>query len=261
MKEIKTEAVICLDDDLGFSYRVSKIEYRLRENESFSYTFTPDYSVIELLTSDLFQGIPGLNLELRKPRYVRENITPVFISERTPGENREELWKLLEECQMEYLNRLEWLIRTGTRYGGDRLYAVRWKPEDDKRVEPYREIERAYSRSSWTIARLLRDICAGYVITADEFSIDDSNRKAFYTLLMSLYRKEKRYIDKRRADGIAKSAKQGKYRGKKPIQIDDTKLMEIAAEYRGGRMTAQEAADLLGVSRRTFFRKIKERQL
>lgn len=32
----------------------------------------------------------------RQPRYVRKNTIPVFISERTPGENREDLWKLLE---------------------------------------------------------------------------------------------------------------------------------------------------------------------
>ena len=63
--------MICLDDDLGLTYRVSKIKYVLSEDESFSYTFTPNYSVIDLLTSNLFQGIPGLNLDLRKPRYIR----------------------------------------------------------------------------------------------------------------------------------------------------------------------------------------------
>lgn len=53
---------------------------------------------------------------------MRENVVPVFISERTPGENREDLWELLEECGVQYLNRLEWLIRTETRYSGDGMY-------------------------------------------------------------------------------------------------------------------------------------------
>lgn len=105
MKQITTTAMICLDDDLGLTYCISKIEYLLREDDSFSYIFTPNYSVIDLLTSEWFQGIPGLKLELRKSRYVRENITPVFISERTPGENRENLQELLKECHMDYLNR------------------------------------------------------------------------------------------------------------------------------------------------------------
>ena len=56
----------------------------------------PFYHVIELLPTRLFQGIPGLDMCLRKERYVRENMTPVFISERTSRENRENLWELLK---------------------------------------------------------------------------------------------------------------------------------------------------------------------
>ena len=98
---------------------IVEIEYTEREDESFFYKITPNYSVISLLSEKDFQGIPGLNLDLKKESYIRENIVPVFISERTPGENREDLWVLLESCNMRYLNRLEWLIRTKTRYSGD----------------------------------------------------------------------------------------------------------------------------------------------
>jgi len=258
MNQITTTAIICLDDDLGFSYRVSKIEYVLREDESFSYTFTPNYSVIDLLTTDLFQGIPGLNIDLRKPQYVRENTIPVFISERTPGENREDLWKLLEDCGMDYLNRLEWLIRTNTRYSGDRLYAERWTVNDEKHCVDYAEIEQEEPRSAAAIQRLLCAICADDDIKAANFLIGDSNRKAFYSLLISLYQKEKSYVDKQRAAGIRKSAAKGNYRGRTPVQLDDTKLIEIITEYKSGKLTAEEAAAALGVSRSTFFRKLKD---
>ncbi len=261
MNQIITTATICLDDSLGFCYRVSKIEYVLREDESFSYIFTPNYSVIELLTSDLFQGIPGLNLDLRKAHYVRENVTPVFISERTPGPNREDLWKLLEDYNMEYLNRLEWLIRTDTRYSGDRFYAVRWNANDDKHSVDYADIEQEEPRSAAAVQHLLREICAGNDIKAANFLIDDSNRKAYYSLLMSLYRKEKSYIDKQRANGIKRSAAQGNYRGRTPVQIDDTKLFEVIAKYRSGKITVQEAVNALGVSRSTFFRKLKKKEI
>jgi len=261
MNQTITTAMICLDDNLGFSYRVSRIEYMLREDESFSYIFTPNYSVIDLLTSDLFQGIPGLDLNLRKDQYVRENVTPVFISERTPGANREDLWKLLEDSNMDYLNRLEWLIRTNTRYSGDRLYAVRWNVNDDKRCVNYAEMEQAESRSAAAIQQLLRVICAGNDIKAADFIIDDSNRKAYYSLLMSLYRKEKSYIDKQRAEGIRKSAAQGNYRGRTPVRIDDTKLLEVIAKYRNEKITVQEAVAALGVSRSTFFRMLKKHKI
>lgn len=261
MNQIITTGIICLNDPLGFSYRVCKIEYVLREDESFSYIFTPKYSVIDLLTSDLFQGIPGLDLDLRKPQYVRENVTPVFISERTPGENREDLWELLADCKMDYLNRLEWLIKTNRRYSGDRLYVVRWNPDENKHCVDFTVIDQAEPRAAATIQKLLQVICAGNEVKAAEFLINDSNRSAYYSLLMSLYRKEKSYIDKQREAGIKKSAAQGNYRGRTPVQIDDTKLFEVISEYRSGKITAQEAFTALGVSRSTFFRKLNTNKI
>lgn len=72
-----------------------------------------------------FQGIPGLDLDLKKKSYTRENVIPVFISERAPAKNREDLWELLEKCDMQYLNPVEWLIRTNTQYPGDKLFVKR----------------------------------------------------------------------------------------------------------------------------------------
>ncbi len=258
MKQITTTAMICLDDDLGLTYYISKIEYLLREDDTFSYIFTPNYSVIDLLTSEWFQGIPGLKLELRKPQYIRENRTPVFISERTPGENRENLQELLEECHIDYLNRLEWLIRTSTRYGGDYLYATRW--ESDKKTVDFAKIDADESRSAAVIRQLLREICAGNDIHASDFVIDDSNRKAYYTLLTSLYRKEKTYLDKQRSEGIRRSAAHHKYRGRPPVKIDDTRLYEVSEKYISGAISAQEAAANLGISRSAFFRRIKKKR-
>ena len=125
MKEAVTSGVICLDGEYDFTYYIADIKYTEREDESFCYEITPNYSVIDLLTTEYFQGIPGLDLGLKKKSYIRENVVPVFISERTPGENREDLWELLKECDMQYLNRLEWLIRTKTRYSGDGMYVCR----------------------------------------------------------------------------------------------------------------------------------------
>lgn len=53
--------------------------------------------MIDSLPASIFQGIPGLDMSLRPERYYRVNMTPYFISERTPSEGREDLWELLEE--------------------------------------------------------------------------------------------------------------------------------------------------------------------
>ena len=66
-----TKGFICLKDDLDFEYRVSEIEYRVWENEEFEYVFRPDYSVISLLDSSIFQGIPGIDISIEKEEYIR----------------------------------------------------------------------------------------------------------------------------------------------------------------------------------------------
>lgn len=126
MREAITRGIICIDDPTGKQYRVSKIQYLVREDDSFEYIFTPDYSVIDSLPKSAgFQGIPGLDLTLRKSQYIRKDRIPVFISERSPQKNREDLWELLQKYDMDYLNSLEWLIRTDMQYCGDTLYVIR----------------------------------------------------------------------------------------------------------------------------------------
>ena len=80
MKKLVTQGDICLQDEYNFVYKVAEIVYTLWENENFVYEIKPNYSVIELLDAKDFQGIPGLDLDLKKERYIRENIVPVFIS-------------------------------------------------------------------------------------------------------------------------------------------------------------------------------------
>ncbi|MBE6911404.1 MAG: recombinase family protein [Ruminococcaceae bacterium] len=251
-------ALICLKDDLGLEYVVSQIEYKLWRNEEFEYTFRPNYSVIQLLDSSLFQGIPGIDLEKRKEEYVRRNTVPTFISERAPGANREELWRLLEDCNMEYLNQLEWLIRTDTKYIGDRLY-VR-KPKADKSSDIVNlDNELTRLKRSYDIQKaLLQNICLGYDIEYKGFIIDDINRKTCYDLLYRLFEREATRLKKLQNDGINNARKSGKYSGRKSIQVDDTKFYEVVGKYRNHRINAEEAAKMLNMSTATFYRRIRK---
>lgn len=254
MRTHQTVGQICLDDDLGLTYYVARIEYCEREDESYCYTFVPNYSVIDLLSSDFFQGIPGLDLSLRKEEYVRENITPVFISERTPAENREDLWELLTACNMEYLNRLEWLIRTDLRYSGDLLYV---SPIEEKRLLIVDDVSVLDSRSAGIMRKLLEIICSGGIVSTSDCLIDDSNRKQFYSLLKAMYVREKSYIAQQKKKGIEVAVAEGKYRGRGKIPLDDTILMEVMSAYECKKITGEEAARRLQVSLSTFNRRYK----
>lgn len=241
-------------------HRIALITYLEREDETYAYRFHPDYSVIDLLPPSLFQGIPGLDLSKRKSEYVRENMTPVFISERTPGEGREALWSLLESHGMTYLNRLEWLIRTETRYGGDPIFVDRYDPDDWKRTVSFEKMEGEEVRSAPLMKSLLQAICLGNIVHASQFQVEDANRKAYHTLLMALYRKEKKFIREQQTAGVRKSAEKGKYKGRKRIPLDATKLHEVFSALAQGRLTEADAIQKPKVSRSTFFRRRKEWQ-
>ncbi len=227
MKEITTLGDICLNDEYNFTYKVAEIRYTEREDESFVYEIRPNYSVIALLDSRDFQGIPGLDLELEKVSYVRENRIPVFISERTPGKNRENLWDLLKECDMQYLNQLEWLIRTDKKYSGDKFFVQR--PAD--KTLKVTDINELGTRSAVICREILEVICYGNALISPLLVIDDKNRRQYFDLLMAMYRTERKFLDAQRSAGIAASAKKGSYKGREKIKIDRLLAQELFAAY------------------------------
>ena len=190
MQEHVTEGIICVDDEMGFTYSVSKIKYIQWEDETYKFIFTPNYSVISMLKPDIFQGIPGLDLDLKKKEYIRENRIPVFISERAPMKNREDLYELLETCNMDYWDPLEWLIRTDTHYSGDRLYVQ--GTNDVVKPMSIESISDLGIRSADVCKNILQQVCAGNDIETSEWSLNDKNRLQAYYLLMTLYSKDKK---------------------------------------------------------------------
>ncbi len=254
MKEVKTRGDICLNDKYNLTYKVADIIYTEREDESFKYEFKPNYSVISLLSTDDFQGIPGLDLDQKKETYLRENIIPVFISERGPGKNREDLWKLLDDYDMKYLNQLEWLIRTNKRYSGDKLFV---QSPQDKSIH-LDSVNELGDRSAVICRKMLEAICYGSTIETQTFTINDKNRKQYYDLLIALYSTERKYLDDRRRTGIAESAIEGKYRGRVRKKIDKLEAQEIFLDYAAHKISSMEAATKLNISKSTFLRRYNE---
>lgn len=256
MKEAVTKAVISLDDDLGFTYRLCNLEYIVYEDDSYLWKFYPNYSVMDLLPASLFQGIPGLDLDLKKEEYVRENQMPVFISERAPTKNREDLWQLMEEVGLDYYDPLEWLLRTDKRYSGDNLYLI--SLEDSDYEINLSDVNSLGLRSSIITKKLLEYVCGGFTVRMQDCIIDDSNRKIIYKILYALYSKEKKYIDDKRQIAIDKAKNEGKFKGRKKIKFDTLILAEVMNSYKAGEISEAEGMKKLGVSRSTFERRYKD---
>lgn len=257
MKKIVTSGIICLKDDYNFIYKISDIDYIEYENGEFQYLFHPHYNVIDLLDSYLFQGIPGLDLSKRLKCYERNNITPVFISERAPSENREDLWELLEMYNMKSLNKLEWLIRTDMLYSGDRLYVRRRREIDDKPNVRINSMFELTNRSDSLYKALLDIICYGDYLQCQEISINDRNRIDYYDLLMPIYIKEYQLKRNRINNGIEKAKANNVYKGRKQVSIDPLYFRKVALDYLDGTITIDKALDMLKISKSTFFRRLR----
>ena len=259
MRKLTTMGFICLEDDYKFIYKIAKIEYEEWEDGAFNYIFRPFYNVIDMLPDHLFQGIPGLDLSLKRAVYERKNKVPTFIAERTPSEHREDLWALMEESGMQALNRLEWLIKTNKRYSGDRFFVMPFDGEDAVSYKAHSMYD-LVRRSDSLNKKLLEIICFGDYLYADDIIIDDKSRLYYYRLLMPMYIREFERKKRLRMRGIEKAKEQNVYKGRGQIKIDPLLFDRVANDYLHGKISADQASLVLKISRATFFRRLRERK-
>ena len=240
--ESKTyEATICLKNQ-GLVYYLCDISYTVDANDNYDYVFTPNYSVIDLLDSSVFQGIPGLNLDDRKPKYIRKNIIPTFISERVPQKNRVDLYDLLKEAGLDYINPIIYLLNTKNQYFGDNFFLS--KKEDKVLVDLNNNQKK--NNTFGMLKTLLNNIVKGNDIIFNSLLINDLNRKQIYLAYMGLY--EKSYKE------LIKTVSEGNTRGRKAIIVDMFRFEELNNDFNKKKISAKEAANKLGISIDKFYR-------
>lgn len=73
-------------------------------------------------------------------------------------------------------------------------------------------------------------------------------------VLSAMAEQERLTIRKRQAEGIAIAKKEGKYKGKPPLKIDEDKLHHLFNDYKIRKITKVKMAKELGISRPTLNR-------
>lgn len=267
--------IIKVFDRNNRNYNVGEIVFERFDEQNFQYIIKPYWQLIEQIPQGLFQGIPGINMELRRDAYYRVNMTPTFISMRTPSESRENVRELMRSVGLDYYDRFEWLLRSEMRCGDDNLFVVR-KPTDNLRIE---NIESAMNRylhpgdvveidnlsdiqgnNSKLIENLFTLLQSGVqiYIRSENRYIDDNERKTMLYLLRNILESMDRNNKTRRQAGIENAKLNGRYLGRKPIKVDDQLLKQVAIAFLNKHISEQEAINRLGItSRSTFYRKIK----
>ena len=258
----------------GEKVSVAQIDYQEFDEENFQYVISPYWEIVDGLPASVFQGVPGIDMELRLKNYYRVNYIPTFITERTPSENREDLWELLASVGLDYYDRFEWLLRTKLRAGNDNLIVERRRPEaksvpfsagiiselqyGDKVI--VESMERIGTTSAGFHDEMFRIVMNGIdVITEDgRVLVEYMTRFSMvpYMMTQRLLMYQERLSKKR--EGIETAKKQGKYTGRKPIEVDENTLRQVKKELEEGIINVEEAMKRVKLrSRSTFYRKLR----
>lgn len=141
------------------------------------------------------------------------------------------------------------------------------RPELQKMMEYVRRGDTVIVESISRFARNTRDLLElveqlsvkGVEFVSKKEAIDTTTPtgKFMLTVFGAVAELEREYILQRQREGIAKD--NGVYKGRKPIQPPE--LEKVMVKWRRGKITAAEAMRQLGMSRSTFYRKVKRLQL
>jgi len=250
MKTFVSKGIICVRSRFDLVYAVCKISYIYSSDDTFEYVFEPNYPIIELLDSSVFQGIPGLNLDLREKEYIRKNKTPTFISERVPSDNREDYAELLDKVKMDYMDPIEYLIRCKEQYSGDSLFVVPFY----KKSKVIFDGQHSNLTNSAFFKSILVNICLGNDVVIGGQIINDDNRKCFHDVFLALYSRSRENMVNSQRKGIQQAKKSGVYKGRKPIPVDELLFCDMLSKVEKGEISPKVAAEKMGISIDKYYR-------
>lgn len=270
----KTGVIKAVDHN-DAKYAVGEITYERFDDQNFQYIFSPYWDEISLLPTNVFHGIPGINLDIKKEHYYRVNMTPSFIEMRTPGPSREDLWDLLDEVDLDYYDRFEWLLRTNKRCGDDNLIVERKRqPKKFDGISNEIDLDNLQCGDKIVINKL-SELCtndadilksmyrllsgpAAIQLKSEKREINLEERKSMIFLLKELIEYKGTCISIQQRTGIDRAKKAGKYLGRKRSEIDPLLLKDAIAKFREGKIDESTALKRLGISRSTFYRRMRE---
>lgn len=215
----------------GDKISIAKIE----EAGGDKYVITPYWDIIDGLTSEIFSGIPGIDLAERQESY-KASADALEFSEKL----------IAESCTSG---------QAVKKYRGGDVSDLKYG--DKVIIEDFTVMGETAAVLKKTIFDLVVNgvEIAGY---GGKTFVDASNRATFVSILTLQRMMEYRDGQEKRRAGIERAKAEGKYQGRKPIEVDQTALQQVAAELEEGKISVKEAMERTGItSRSTFYRKLK----
>jgi len=145
------------------------------------------------------------------------------------------------------------------------------RPELNNMLDFVREGDTVIVESFSRFARSTKDLLdlvdklhrKGVEFISKKESIDTSTPqgKFMLTVFGALAELEREQILQRQAEGIAAAKEAGKYKGRKPIEVDETLFIEQYRAWKNGETAPKFICKKLGISHATFYRRVKDYEI
>ena len=145
------------------------------------------------------------------------------------------------------------------------------RPQLKAMLEYVREGDAVYIESISRLARNITDLLKivekltekGVEFVSLKESIDTTTPQGRFMLTVfgALAELERENILERQREGIEIAKTEGKYKGRKPVDIDEEQFKSVCKRWRAGEITATAAMKEVGLKPNTFYRRVKEMSL
>ena len=114
------------------------------------------------------------------------------------------------------------------------------------------------TRDLLTIIATLTEKGVEFVSLKENIDTATPHGRFMLTVFGALAELERESILERQREGIEIAKAEGKYKGRKPIHVDESKFRSVCARWRAGDITATAAMQEVGLKPNTFYRRVKD---
>lgn len=142
------------------------------------------------------------------------------------------------------------------------------RPQLEKMLDYVREGDTVIADSYSRFARNTKDLLTlieqldakGVSFVSQKEAIDTSTPQGrlMLTIFAGLAQFEREQLLQRQAEGIKIAKAAGKYKGRKPIIVEENKFANVYREWKAGNITARTAMGKLELKPNTFYRRVAE---
>lgn len=114
------------------------------------------------------------------------------------------------------------------------------------------------TRDMLQIVQELTDKGVGLISLKEHLDTDTPQGKFMLTVFAALAELERATILQRQREGIEIAKAQGKYKGRKPLPVDEARFKAECAKWQSGEQTARATMQILGIKPNRFYRLVKK---